>query len=53
MFVDQICGIGGVWNPETGSCDSIASCTGDIDDDGTIDTSDLLLFVAHYGQTCD
>jgi hypothetical protein len=38
---------------DDGTCVFAASCVGDFNDDGTVGTADLLVFVAAYGGSCN
>jgi hypothetical protein len=46
------CGTGTEWNEEEGKCVAMPQCTGDIDQDGSINVSDLLLFLSVFGSDC-
>jgi hypothetical protein len=45
------------YNPEAthddGSCEFSISCVGDLDADGVVGASDLILFIAAYGNICE
>ena len=40
-------------HPNYASCIQVESCPGDLDDSGTVDVQDLLLFLENYGLPCD
>lgn len=46
------CGSGTEWNEVEGKCVALPQCTGDIDLDGSINVSDLLLFLSVFGTDC-
>jgi hypothetical protein len=46
------CGTGTEWNEVEGKCVALPQCTGDIDLDGSINVSDLLLFLSVFGTDC-
>jgi hypothetical protein len=40
-------------NVDNGSCTfELSSCTGDLNEDGTVGTPDLLMFLAAFGTSC-
>ena len=47
------CGTGTYWDETAGKCTAESSCTGDIDQDGMVAVSDLLVFLAAFGNACD
>jgi hypothetical protein len=53
IFGQDLCGSGTVWDPMLEQCVSTATCAGDIDEDGLINTNDLLLFLGSFGNTCE
>jgi len=40
-------------HPNYASCIQAESCPGDLDNNGTIDVQDLLLFLSNYGLPCE
>lgn len=46
------CGTGTEWNEAEGKCVALPQCTGDIDLNGSINVSDLLLFLSVFGSDC-
>jgi hypothetical protein len=46
------CGTGTVWDEAEGKCLALAQCTGDIDSDGAVNVSDLLVFLSVFGDDC-
>jgi hypothetical protein len=49
------CGSGTIWNEETQTCISIFTdnlCPSDINNDGVTNSTDLLLFLSHFGLMC-
>lgn len=46
------CGSGTEWSEEEGKCVALPQCTGDIDLNGSISVSDLLLFLSVFGGDC-
>tara|TARA_Y100000385_G_scaffold26764_1_gene25415 strand:+ start:704 stop:1792 length:1089 start_codon:yes stop_codon:yes gene_type:complete len=46
------CGTGTEWNEAEGKCVALPQCTGDIDLNGAINVSDLLLFLSVFGSDC-
>ena len=46
------CGTGTEWNEIEGKCVALPQCTGDIDLDGSVNVSDLLLFLSVFGTDC-
>lgn len=48
----ECCGEGTIWNPVTLQCEGYDNCTADLNDDGTINSGDLLLFLAVYNTDC-
>ncbi len=47
------CGTGTFWDETAGKCTAESSCTGDIDQDGMVAVSDLLVFLAAFGNACE
>ena len=47
------CGEGTYWSPFYLLCLPIDNCPEDLDDDGTVAVSDLLLLLAKYGEACE
>ncbi|HBP44847.1 MAG TPA: hypothetical protein DD635_03025 [Flavobacteriales bacterium] len=47
------CGTGTFWDETAGKCTAESSCTGDIDQDGMVAVSDLLIFLAAFGNACE
>lgn len=45
-----LCGEGSLWDPVLMMC--IVYCQADLDHDGTVNTSDLLVFLTQYGVDC-
>lgn len=48
----QYCGEGTVWDPISFTCIEGEDCLGDLNDDGAINTNDLMLLLATYGGEC-
>ena len=46
------CGTGTEWSEAEGKCVALPQCTGDIDLNGSINVSDLLLFLSVFGSDC-
>ena len=40
-------------NTDNGSCDFSVACQGDLNDDGTVNVTDLLAFLGAFGTDCD
>jgi uncharacterized delta-60 repeat protein len=51
VFGIVICGEGTIWDENVQQCVE-AGCPSDLNDDGIINTSDLLIFLTNFGQTC-
>ena len=46
------CGTGTEWSEAEGKCVALPQCTGDVDLNGSINVSDLLLFLSVFGSDC-
>lgn len=46
------CGTGTVWDEMEGKCVALSQCTGDIDSNGLVNVSDLLVFLSVFGDEC-
>ncbi len=46
------CGTGTVWSEELGACVADNSCQQDLDNNGLVETNDLLLFLGAFGTPC-
>ncbi|HAD21274.1 MAG TPA: hypothetical protein DCF87_04065, partial [Opitutae bacterium] len=46
------CGAGTEWDEIEGKCIALAQCTGDIDSNGMVNVSDLLVFLSVFGDEC-
>jgi hypothetical protein len=47
------CGEMTYWDPEIGQCVAVATCPGDLNFDGFVNTADLLIFLTWFGLSCD
>ena len=47
------CGEGTYWEPLVGQCLPSDNCLGDLNSDGVISTTDLLVFLSLFGTVCD
>jgi hypothetical protein len=50
FFDEVICGQGSIWNQNTAQCE--VSCFGDLNNNGTIDVEDLLVFLSAFASVC-
>ena len=50
FFDEFICGQGSIWNANTAQCE--VSCLGDLNNNGTIDVDDLLVFLSVFASVC-
>ncbi len=50
FFDEVICGQGSIWNQNTAQCE--VSCLGDLNNNGTIDVEDLLVFLSAFASVC-
>lgn len=48
----ECCGDGTIWNPITMQCEGFDNCAGDLNDDGAVNSGDILLFLAVYNTDC-
>lgn len=57
IYPDDLCGDCTVWDQELGTCVEdpacIESCAGDSNNDGLINSADLLSFLTAFGTTCE
>lgn len=51
--LSSACGEGTIWDDVSQTCISTNDCPSDLDNDGLIATSDLLIFLIAYGNDCD
>lgn len=55
--LEMACGEGTIWDAASGTCVSSATseggCAADINSDGMVTATDLLVFLSQFGNTCD
>ena len=49
----SLCGPNTVWDPVSQTCVGFVECPADLNANGFVDSSDLLLFLAAFGSVCD
>jgi hypothetical protein len=49
----SLCGSQTVWDPSSQTCVGFTDCPADLNANGTVDSGDLLFFLASFGAVCD
>ncbi len=53
IYGEDLCGEGTVWDAQSQTCVSTATCPGDINEDNIVNSSDLLQFLGVFGTPCE
>ena len=48
----EFCGEDMIWDPATGTCQAPEDCMGDLNEDGVVSATDLLMFLGVFATTC-
>lgn len=51
-YPEQYCGFGTVWDTDSATCVESLDCQADLNNDGLVNTSDLLQFLGEFGTIC-
>lgn len=52
IYGDGFCGVGTVWDPNTMQCVEDTYCQSDFNNDGLVNSADLILFLSEFGTEC-
>jgi hypothetical protein len=53
VYPEQYCGFGTAWDSDLQTCVESPDCQADLNGDGIVNTTDLLLFLSEFGTFCD
>jgi hypothetical protein len=53
VYPEQYCGFGTAWDADLQTCVESPDCQADLNGDGIVNTTDLLLFLSEFGTFCD
>lgn len=52
LYGESFCGPGTVWNPNWLQCEESTFCQSDFNNDGLVNSADLILFLSEFGGEC-
>lgn len=53
ILPNSYCATGTIWEANVGGCLCFDSCTGDLDGDSVVNTTDMLIFLTAFSTTCE
>jgi hypothetical protein len=53
LYAEQYCGPGTYWDEQLQQCAVVEDCPGDMNNDGEVSTTDLLMMLGFYGTDCN